>query len=781
MLESRMRWKDNSSRHSAQEPMGLGVSPLVEQLLIQRGITSEEAAKRFLHPSLEDLHSPELISDIDVAAQRIHAAVEQGEKILVFGDYDADGVSSTVVLLEALRELGADCDYYIPNRFTEGYGPNEAAFRAAKDNGYQLIVTVDTGIAANHEAEVAKQIGIDLIITDHHEVQEAVPEALAVVHPKCSPNYPFHELAGVGVAFKLAHYLLGYFPKQLLDLVVIGTIADLVPLVDENRILAAEGLKAIASSTRPGIRALRDSCGLDGIVTEEDIGFKIGPRINAVGRLQDANLAVELLLAASYEEAAEMAEEIQSLNTERQNIVAKIAKEAEAMVREQSEEDSSHVIIVAKEGWNEGVLGIVASKLVRTFDRPAIVLAIHPEKGTAKGSARSIDAFDLFHHCMQVRDHFVSFGGHAQAAGMTLELEQLETLRKTLNQMAAESLSAEDFKQTLAIDLSVTVGDVSIDLIRDMAQLSPFGMQNPKPLVKLTSQMREVKLIGANKNHLKFVFTEDSVQLDGVCFGQGELYPFLTPADNLEVVGELSINEWNGRQKPQILIDDVAIRSWQLFDHRGSKQLQKVVQVKEEEETAVVRFRPNTDLSWLSDEIRVLDFETEGLANAAGNIKAVILADLPRRMTDITYVLQHIQPDLIYACYDVKENAYLQGFPDRDQFKLFYAIVLKQKTINYRQLEDYLKNSRGWSPERTKFISDVFFELEFVKLDKDQISINQNPSKRDLADSEVYQGLKEAIEVEKILYYSGYKELRAWLERVLERGEVIEEEAVNGL
>ena len=781
MLESRMRWKDNSSSPSAHTPAGFGVSPLVEQLLIQRGITTAEAAQRFLHPSLEDLDSPERLHDIDAAAERIHAAVEQNEKILVFGDYDADGVSSTVVLLEALRELGADCDYYIPNRFTEGYGPNEAAFRAAKDNGYHLIVTVDTGIAAHHEADIAKQIGIDLIITDHHEVQETVPDCLAVVHPKCSPDYPFHELAGVGVAFKLAHYLLGYFPKQLLDLVVIGTIADLVPLVDENRVLAAEGLKAIASSMRPGIRALKDSCGLDGIVTEEDIGFKIGPRINAVGRLQDADLAVELLLAASYEEAAGMAEEIQSLNTERQNIVAKIAKEAEAMVKEQPEEDSSHVIVVAKEGWNEGVLGIVASKLVRTFDRPAIVLAIHPDKGTAKGSARSIDAFDLFHHCMQVRDHFLAFGGHAQAAGMTLELEQVDKLRKQLNQMAAESLTEEDFKQTLAIDLSVNVGDVSVDLIRDIAQLSPFGMQNPKPLVKLTARMREVKLIGANKNHLKFVFAEETVQLDGVCFGQGDLYPFLTPMDEMEAVGELSINEWNGRQKPQILIEDVAIRNWQLLDHRGSKQLQKGFRIKTEEETAVIRFRPNTELGWLSEKIRILDYETEGLTNAAGNIKAVILADLPRKLEDISFVLRNLQPDLIYACYDVKENAYLQGFPDREQFKLFYAILLKQKTIAYRQLEDYLKNSRGWSPERTKFISDVFFELEFVKLDKDQISINPNPSKRDLADSEVYQGLKEAIEVEKILYYSGYKELRAWLERVLERGEVIEEEAVNGL
>ncbi|QXE00528.1 single-stranded-DNA-specific exonuclease RecJ [Terribacillus sp. DMT04] len=780
MLKSTMRWKENSGP-SAHTAMGFGVSPLVEQLLIQRGITSAEDAKRFLRPSLEDLHRPEHLRDIDVAAERIHAAIAQEEKILVFGDYDADGVSSTVVLLEALRELGADCDYYIPNRFTEGYGPNEEAFRAAKDNGYGLIITVDTGIAANHEAEVAKQIGIDLIITDHHEVQESVPAAIAVVHPKCSPDYPFHELAGVGVAFKLAEYLLGYFPKQLLDLVVIGTIADLVPLVDENRILAAEGLKAITSSQRPGIRALKDSCGLDGMVTEEDIGFKIGPRINAVGRLQDADLAVELLLAATYEEAAEMAEEMQSLNTERQNIVAKIAKEAEAMVREQPEADSSHVIVVAKEGWNEGVLGIVASKLVRTFDRPAIVLAAHPEKGTAKGSARSIDAFDLFHHCMQVRDHFVAFGGHAQAAGMTVELEQVDKLRKALNKAASEALTPEDFKQSLSIDLEVNVQDVSIDLIKDMSQLAPFGMQNPKPLVKLSAPMREVKLIGANKNHLKFVFAEENVQLDGVCFGKGDLYPFLAPADELEAVGELSINEWNGRQKAQILIEDIAVRSWQLFDYRGSKQLQKTVQLKQEEETAVIRFRADTDINWLSEQVRVLDYETEGLANAAGNITAVVLADLPHRLEDITFALRHLQPDLIYACYDVKENAYLQGFPDREQFKIFYAILLKQKVISYQQLENHLKNSRGWSAQRTKFISEVFFELEFVKLDKDQISINQSPSKRDLADSQVYQGLKEAIEVEKILYYSGYNDLKQWLEHALERGEVIEEEAVNGL
>lgn len=484
MLLSQNKWKFTYEEMAASPGIGreLSISPLTERLLVQRGVTTLEQAKQFLHPDLSALTEPGLLHDMEKAAKRVMTAIEKEEPVLIFGDYDADGVSSTAVMLETLRELGAVCDFYIPNRFTEGYGPNKPAFQQAADQGYKLIITVDTGIAAVEEATMAKQLGIDLIITDHHEIQEKLPDAWAIVHPKCSTDYPFQELAGVGVAFKFAHYLLGYFPKQLLDLVVLGTVADLVPLRSENRILVYHGLKAITQTKRPGIKALKKAANISGEVTEEDIGFRLGPRLNAVGRLQDADLAVELLTTQDPKEAEEMADFIENLNMERQRVVASIEKEAEEMVATSEGTAIDNVIVVAKEGWNEGVLGIVASKLVRQFDRPAIVLSINPEKQQAKGSARSIEAFDLFANCMKIKELFIHFGGHAQAAGMTLPLNQIDILREKLHQAAEEALSPDDYTQVLSIDSSVEASELNVGLIEEIGKLAPFGMANPKPL-----------------------------------------------------------------------------------------------------------------------------------------------------------------------------------------------------------------------------------------------------------------------------------------------------------
>ncbi|WP_258871084.1 single-stranded-DNA-specific exonuclease RecJ, partial [Halobacillus trueperi] len=568
MIQSKMKWKF-TYRNPEESSVGLpGVTPLTQQLLEKRGIYDAETADRFLKPSIDQLHDPMLMEGMDRAVARVKEAIASDQSILVFGDYDADGVTSTSVMVEALRKAGADCDFYIPNRFTEGYGPNKEAFQFAFDSGYALIITVDTGIAAMEEATFAKDLGIDLIITDHHEVQEVLPDAYAIIHPKTSADYPFQELAGVGVAFKFAHALLGRFPKEFLDLVVIGTIADLVPLKGENRVLASVGLQAISHSNRPGIQALRKVCSIEGDMNEETIGFTIGPRLNAVGRLQDATPAVDLLLSEDREEAEQIAAFINQLNQERQKIVAAIAKEAEEMVSVENGE-AENVIVVAKEGWNPGVLGIVASKLVRQFDRPAIVLAIDEEKGEAKGSARSIDAFDLFANCMEIRHRFIHFGGHAQAAGMTLALDQIDDLRSDLISLAEEKLSDDDYQQVLDIETTVELEDISLKQIEEVNQLRPFGMGNPKPLFHLKHTPKEVRLIGSKKNHLKFQFQSQQSRVDGIAFGLGDLYQQISPQAPLDVVGELGINEWNGRKNLQVMIKDLSVKEWQLFDHRG--------------------------------------------------------------------------------------------------------------------------------------------------------------------------------------------------------------------
>ncbi|QAS54085.1 single-stranded-DNA-specific exonuclease RecJ [Halobacillus litoralis] len=775
MIQSKMKW-NFTYRDLSQTSEGLaGVTPLTRQLLEKREIYDAQTAESFLHPSLDDLHDPFLMDGMEKSISRVKEAIAQEEPILVFGDYDADGVSSTTLMVEALRKAGADCDFYIPNRFTEGYGPNEAAFRFASDSGYAVIITVDTGIAAIPEAAFAKELGIDLIITDHHEVQEVLPEAFSIIHPKTSADYPFQELAGVGVAFKFAQALLGRFPKEFLDLAVIGTIADLVPLKGENRILAAVGLQAISRSNRPGIQALREVCSIEGDMNEETIGFTIGPRLNAVGRLQDASPAVDLLLSESLEEAKEIAAFINQLNQERQKIVAAIAKEAEEMVMNQ-EGDTDNVIVVAKEGWNPGVLGIVASKLVRQFDRPSIVLAIDPEKGEAKGSARSIAAYDLFANCMEVRGRFLHFGGHAQAAGMTLKVEEIEGLRRDLIQLAEEKLSEDDYQQVLEVETTVALEDISLKQIEEVDQLRPFGMGNPKPLFHLKHTPKEVRLIGSKKNHLKFQFQSEQARVDGIAFGMGDLYSQLSPQATLDIVGELGINEWNGRKNLQVMIKDIRVDEWQLFDYRGSKHIEKNLVIPPAESYTAVSFRNQTKAPLDLPVFRAEDLPREG------DMDGLLLIDLPQTMSQLSELLERLQVRKVFACYHLEESTFLKTWPSRDHFKWFYGMLLKRGSFNIEKESDLLADRKGWDRSMVEFISEVFFELDFVKIKNGIITVASQPSQKDLNESSLYREREEQLQMERTLYYSTYKELKDWFDQHLNQpSKHVKEEVVYGL
>ena len=775
MIQSKMKWQFTYNENVEGFEVQQGLTPLTQQMLEKRGIVEPDAVEQFLNPSIDYLHDPFLMEGMEKAIERVKTAIHREESILVFGDYDADGVSSTTLMIEALREAGAYCDFYIPNRFTEGYGPNEEAFLFAKDSGYSVIITVDTGIAAIHEAEVAKQLGIDLIITDHHEVQEVLPDAYSIIHPKTSSRYPFQELAGVGVAFKFAEALLGRFPKDYLDLVVIGTIADLVPLQGENRVLASMGLAAISRSKRPGVLALREVCGIEGEMNEETIGFTIGPRMNAVGRLQDATPAVELLLSNEREEAQQIASFINQINQERQKIVAEIAKEAEELLSSRSE-DLENVIVVAKEGWNPGVLGIVASKLVRQFDRPAIVLGIDPEKGEAKGSARSIDAFDLFANCMEVRDRFLHFGGHAQAAGMTLEVEKIDELRTALNDLAEQKLTEDDYQQVLDIEATLELDDISIKQIEEIDQLRPFGMGNPKPLFHLKNTPKELRLIGSKKNHLKLQFQKEQSRVDGIAFGMGDVYPHLTPSDSLEVVGELGINEWNGRKNLQIMVKDLRVNDWQLFDLRGSKHVEKKLVIPANEHYAAVSFQGEVNAPHNIPVYTPEEF-TEG-----DMIDGLLLLDLPERISQLEELLSRVSVSKVFACYRLEESTFLKTWPTRDHFKWFYGMLLKRKEFNLRQEGEQLAKRKGWDHSMVEFISKVFFELEFVRIKDGIVTINSKPSQKDLKESTLYKEREERLYMEQTLYYSTYKELKEWFNIYLNQSSKhSKEEVVNGL
>lgn len=429
MLQSKTRWQLVEAEESQVRELAgkLEIHPLTARLLINRGVSDPEQARRFLQVDLSGIYSPFLMDGIQEAVDRIRAALDQREKILIYGDYDVDGVSSTTLLMKMFQGLEADVDYYIPNRFTEGYGLNENALRRAKEAGVQLMISVDTGISAVKEAKIARQLGLDLIITDHHEPPAVLPEGVAVINPKkpgCS--YPCKLLAGVGVAFKLAHALLGRVPEEVLDLAALGTIADLVPLMDENRVIAALGLKEINRRRNIGLSALMDVAGIQGEVTAGHVGFSLGPRINAGGRLDTAGTAVELLLTEDPKQARVLAEELDGMNRERQKLVEEIAGEACAAV-ESAPEKHRRFIVVAAPGWNVGVIGIVASRLVEKYYRPTIVLGIDEETGMAKGSARSIAGLDLYQALTTCTDLLSQFGGHEMAAGMSLPRKTLKS------------------------------------------------------------------------------------------------------------------------------------------------------------------------------------------------------------------------------------------------------------------------------------------------------------------------------------------------------------------
>lgn len=769
MLSSKANWKyiDNPPVEE-RESLDIAMSPIVKDLFLQRGITTTEEAKQFMQPDLNHLIDPFCLNGMDKAVKRIKEAVDNNEKIVVYGDYDADGVSSTVVLLHALNKIGAVYEYYIPNRFTEGYGPNEAAFRQLHQAGFGLIITVDTGIASIHEAEVAKELGLDLIITDHHEPQAKIPDCYTIIHPKLSEAYPFKELAGVGVSLKLAHALLGELPVEVLPYAAIGTIADLVPLVSENRILAAFGLKELQRTNYVGLKALKQVCQLEETITEEDVGFRIGPRINAVGRLGDADLAVDLLLEEDAEIALEMANELNHINEQRKKIVQDIVDEAMDMVQ-----TDKRIIIVAKEGWNEGVLGIVASKLVQKYDRPAIVLAKKPEQGIVKGSARSIPAFDLFEGCMTVRDLFTHFGGHAQAAGMTLPAENLEPLETALNKLLFENLSEEDFKQELYINAILDMEDINVSLIEEIGKLSPFGMGNSKPLFEIKEIPKEVRQIGSRKNHLKMQFASSNAQIDTVGFGFGELKEAISPYTKVSVAGELSVNEWNGRRNAQIMLEDLKITERQLFDFRGKKAEQLL------SETVKEVFVCGEPLQ-LREHQETFTYK-EALSKKLDAYQTIGFTALPASLNDMKKIIRQVNPENIVIAIRQVPNQYPFQFPSRKEFVDYYSLIKQHKKFQIKEMQKAIEQHRGWNEAKVMFMSEVFADLGFAEKKDGWLRYAESGNKKDLSESEIYQSCMKQKEAENILIYSNYQDLKKWFEACMDSPNNLKEEAVYGL
>jgi len=538
----------------------LNISRITAQLLVNRGILDTVEAKSFMSSSFSACHDPFLLKDMHKAVSRIKKAITDKEAILVYGDYDVDGITSVTILYSALKKLGAVADTYIPNRLEEGYGLNLAAIKKAHKNGIGLIITVDCGITSFKEVEYAKSIGIDVIITDHHEVFESrVPAAYAVIsalQPDC--KYPFKHLAGVGIAYKLVKAIYDttdLFAEDFLDLVSLGTVADIAPLIGENRVMAKCGLDEMNKRERIGLSALMDIGGLsDKEIISGHIGFILGPRINAMGRIGSAQTSLDLLLTSDKEEAKRLAKVLNTENRNRQKIEARILEEALSKVEREVNFKHHKVIVLASENWHPGVIGIVASRIADRFYRPAIMISLDGKFG--KGSGRSIEGFHLFEYLLRSKDVLMGFGGHEAACGVTLDKDKIDEFRDKINEEASKDVDEEIFSPKLDIDMDVPLGDLSEDVIGELEDLAPFGPDNPKPVLSSTRLLVKDGPRSIGKNGFKIWVTDNKITCEAVSFGKGNLEAPKTGSE-VSLAYIPSINDWQGVRSIQLELKDI--------------------------------------------------------------------------------------------------------------------------------------------------------------------------------------------------------------------------------
>ncbi|WP_270323048.1 single-stranded-DNA-specific exonuclease RecJ [Lactococcus petauri] len=702
---------------------------LAAQILWQRGIRAEEEIQAYLNPDLQQLHDPFLLHDMEKAVQRILTAIENGQNILIYGDYDADGMTASSVMKSALDELGAEVQVYLPNRFTDGYGPNLDVYKYFIQNeDIDLIITVDNGVAGHEAIAYAQRQNVDVIVTDHHSMPEVLPEAFAIVHPEHpESNYPFKYLAGVGVAFKVATALLDYIPSDMLDLVAIGTIADMVSLTDENRILVSHGLKVLANTERAGLMELMRLSGTDfEKVNEETIGFQIAPRLNALGRLDDPNPAIELLTGWDEEVAAEIAQKIDEKNSERKVIVENIFNQALTMITDEP------VQILHHKDWHKGVLGIVAGRLLEQFHKPIIMLA--EEEGVLRGSARSIENFNIFEALNEHRELFMAFGGHKQAAGMTFALENVEAIKQVMLDFIQENDIDMSEKSSLEVQGSLQFDEISLETIRSLEKLSPYGMDNPKPHFLLTDyQVEQARSMGKDNSHLKLKLVQNGQALDAVYFGHGAESLEFEQSDT-ELVGTLSSNTWNGTTTVQLMVADARVNGVELLDIR-SRQVEL----------------PKNTIRFVHNEVKNGTIEEVLIIEEAPTDKEALSA--------LTELIHEQEFELIYFKNTIKKNYYLTGAGTREQFARFYKAIYQYPEFDIRfklkDLANYLK-----IPDilLIKMIQ-IFEELNFVTIDNGMMSVNKAAEKRDISESNIYQELQEIVAFQELFALSPVKEI----------------------
>ncbi|WP_341776159.1 single-stranded-DNA-specific exonuclease RecJ [Staphylococcus hyicus] len=760
MIQSKYKWvsKTNDNVISEETLKSFNITPLMKCILEHKGITTYEDVHTLLHTDTI-VHDTALLSDIECATERIQSAIKSKEPILVYGDYDADGVTSTSILVHTLEQLGAIVGWYIPNRFSEGYGPSDVAFKNAYDEGVKLIITVDNGIQGHEEIDMVQKLGVDVIVTDHHEIGETLPNAYAIVHPMHPDyDYPFPYLCGAGVALKLAQHLLNELPDYFWVYAMIGTIADLVPMHDENRSIVRKGLKLMNKETPTALKAILNEAKYDDVINEETIGFTIGPRLNAVGRLDDASLAAELLMTDDIDEAQFLAEQVEHFNQERKDIVKTITEEAMTIAKSQVEE-GQRFLVLYQENWHEGILGIVASRIVEAYQRPTMILNIDYEKQYAKGSARSIAQISMF-ELLSSQSHLIDkFGGHHAAAGLTLPIDNVELLKQALNAEMSMKYSEDALQPEKMIDATIALDEVTVENIASLERLRPFGMQFERPVFRLNNlTIQQAKAIGQQQNHLKMSFVEQKLQ--GLFWNEGSRIHELMPNQHINAIGELQINEWNGNRTPQLIVADINSNGRQIFDYRSKNK--KLPQFEVASNTCYL-IHPNSDK--LSEHEY---YYGEPIPNAYDKC---VFRELPLTLDDFKETLHVIQSSQLYVQFSHTKSIYFEGIPKIETFKKCYKLIYQQQKL------DITKNGLAMSqflqiePQLLKFILKVFLDLQFITQNDGIIKINTTAPKQDITSSRVYQGRLHRIDVEKQLLYADFPSLQQWMENEMHEEE----------
>ena len=727
------RFKNSDFDSSLTLASDVGVSPFAAQLLINRGIKTAAEARSYLYPTFDELHSPFKLADMDKAVERIQKAISRGEKICVYGDYDTDGTTATALLLNTFRQMDVPADYYIPNRFGEGYGLSEDTVKKIHEkNNAKLLITVDCGITSVQEVAFANQLGMDVIVTDHHQPEKEQPQAHALISPKVPGNeYPYTELAGVGLAFKLAQGLVDdrAFLESSLDLVTLGTVVDMAPLTGENRILSRLGLAELDKRERPGVHALCEAAGhkIDTPLDGSALSYKLGPRINAAGRMGTAHKVVELFTTDSEDVATRIASELNQANQKRQELEKQIQDQALEIIEKEIDDDTIG-IVVASDKWDEkaqGVVGIVAARLMQTFYKPAVVLAINGDEAT--GSGRCIDGMNLANSFVDCTELLVKHGGHAAAAGLTLKTKNIPKFRNAFNKYTSEHLTEEALQPKLYLEFETRLSLLTLETLKELEQFEPFGKNNPVPYfgtrrVKVSGMPSQM---GKEKNHLRMFISDGTVKRRAIEWGAGDkLITFRRPNMSLDIAFSPQINEWQGTRSVQLILDDWEIHpegrdmNWDVFptlsdgssvklvDKRNVNKKNYLLNLLTREESCIIYVRDEEMLDLLltkllPDSIEGIARHTEATPEAEaaallkqlenGELRTIVSSNTFSRLGAFPFVKHvvfcHLAPsqDLFFkrceSAFVTPETSYLHFiYSDTDEAEMHNWISKKYPT-----------------------------------------------------------------------------------------------------